>query len=131
MLSPSFMVCMQSALSPNANRTSTPPINKPGGSPRIQRFSSSPRGGAPLHENVLMQTDAQELLQALVDRGWVATVPPGQDDDLTILHVAMEDVRASPSCLRVLCFFHSNMCVCVGGGENGLQFSFPPSLSLS
>jgi len=44
-------------------------------------------------ENVMMQTETQEVLQALVDSRKLATVPPNDNDDLYILEFARGKVR--------------------------------------
>jgi hypothetical protein len=44
-------------------------------------------------ENVMMQTETQEVLQALVDCRKLATVPPNDNDDLYILEFARGKVR--------------------------------------
>jgi hypothetical protein len=45
--------------------------------------------------NVMMQTEAQESLQSMVDRRWLATIPPTDNDDLYILEFAREKVGDS------------------------------------
>lgn len=97
--------------------TTTDALNPPHTPPRTTNKTGHSTAGIgvspvrPRNENVLMQTEGQELLQALVDRGWLSTVPPGQDDDLTMLHVAMEEVRVLWMCMCV--------CGCLPGGGEG------------
>ncbi|EWM22776.1 Ribonuclease Zc3h12a-like protein [Nannochloropsis gaditana] len=55
--------------------------------------------------NVMMQTEAQESLQSMVDRRWLATIPPTDNDDLYILEFAREKnaLVLSNDCFRDHC----------------------------
>ncbi len=69
-----------------------PPLYTPPTTPTTTSTGGTARRRAPPTENVLMRTDDNELLRALIDRGWVATIAPGENDDVTILAVAIREV---------------------------------------
>lgn len=84
--------------------------------------SASAKG--PGSENVMMQTETQEVLQSLVDSRRLATVPPNDNDDLYILEFAREKnaLVVSNDCFRDHCARDKSLRLFVA--QNRLSYTF-------